>query len=377
MTNECDFLVIGAGVSGAAAAYELAAHGKVILLEMEERPGYHSTGRSAALYTPNYGPPLVCKIAQAAYPFLRQPPPGFADHDLLTPRGAMTVATAGDEHRLDAVLAHSLSAHPIEEVSVARALALCPLLRPEIPSRAAYEPGVMDMDVAAIHQGFLKGLKAQGGRLAVAQEAVAVERQGARWQVQTRDAKFAAPVVVNAAGAWADVLGQLAGCAPIGLSPRRRTGIIVDPPAEFYRPDMPMVDDIGTEAYFKPDGGRIMASPGDAEPVEPQDAQPDDMVIAELADWLERYTRIKIRRIGHSWAGLRSFVADDTPVVGFDSRQPGFFWLAGQGGYGIMMSGPLGRATSELIRHDRLPADLAERGIQPEELSPKRLKDRH
>ena len=377
MTNECDFLVIGAGVSGAAAGYELAAHGTVILLEMEERPGYHSTGRSAALYTPNYGEPLVRKIAQAAYPFLREPPRGFTDHALLTPRGALSVATSGDEGKLDQALAMSATAHPIEEISVARTLELCPLLRPETPKRSLYEAGVMDMDVAAIHQGFLKGLKAQGGRLAVAQQAVAVERQGALWQVQTRDATYAAPIVVNAAGAWADVVGQLAGCAPIGLSPRRRTAIIVDPPAAFYRADMPVVDDAGTEAYFKPDGGRVMASPGDAEPVAPQDAQPDDMVVAELVDWLERYTRIEVRRIGHSWAGLRSFVADHLPVAGFDTVQPGFFWLAGQGGYGIMMSGPLGRAASELIRHDRLPADFTERGIRAEELSPKRLKHRH
>ena len=376
MTQQCDFLVIGAGISGTAAAFELAQFGKVALLEMEEQPGYHSTGRSAALYTPNYGPMPVRRIAQAAYPFLREPPAGFADHALLTPRGALSVATAGDEDKLDALLANSLAAHPVSEISVARTLELCPLLRPETPSRAIYEPGVMDMDVAAIHQGFLKGLKARGGVLAPSHEAIGITRAGDRWQVQTRAAGFSAPIIVNAAGAWADVVGQLAGCKPIGLSPRRRTGIIVDPPAEFYRPDMPMVDDVGTEAYFKPDGGRIMASPGDAEPVAPQDAQPDDMVVAELADWLERYTQVKVRRINHSWAGLRSFVADECPVAGFDDLQPGFFWLAGQGGFGIMMSGPLGRAASELIRHDRLPADLLDRGIRPDQLSPMRLKSR-
>lgn len=374
MTHQFDFIIVGAGISGAAAGYELAPFGSVLLLEMEDRPGYHSTGRSAALYTPNYGPPLVRHIAQAAYPFLREPPPGFADHALLTPRGALTVATRGDEGKLDALLGNSLAAHPIEEVSVARALDLCPLLRPETPARAMFEPGVLDMDVAAIHQGFLKGLKARGGSFAHSHEVVGIERSAGLWRVRTREATFAASVVVNAAGAWADIVGQLAGCKPIGLTPRRRTGIIVDPPAEFYRADMPMVDDIGTEAYFKPDGGRIMASPGDAEPVSPQDAHPDDMVVAELADWLERYTRIKIRRVSHSWAGLRSFVPDEGPVVGFDAVQPGFFWLAGQGGFGIMMSGPLGRAASDLVRTGRLPADLVARGIQPEDLSPIRLK---
>ena len=379
MTDQYDFLVIGAGISGAAAGYELAKHGALLLLEMEERPGYHSTGRSAALYTPNYGPLPVRQISQAAYPFLRQPPAGFTDHPLLTPRGALTVATRGDEAKLDGLLANSLSAHPIEEISLGRTMELCPLLRPETPSRAIYEPGVMDMDVAAMHQGFLRGLKSHGGVVAPSQEAIGIERVGgiervdSMWQVQARAGTFRAPIVVNAAGAWADLVGQLAGCRPIGLTPKRRTGMIVDAPAAFYRADMPMVNDVGTEAYFKPDGGRIMASPADATPVAPQDAQPDDMVIAELADWLQRYTRVEIRRISHSWAGLRSFVADESPVVGFDPDRPGFFWLAGQGGFGIMMSGPLGRAVSELIRHDRLPADLVDRGLRPADLSPIRL----
>ncbi|MDQ7247351.1 NAD(P)/FAD-dependent oxidoreductase [Dongia sedimenti] len=372
MTTDCDFLVIGAGVSGAAAASELAALGSTILLEMEDQPGYHSSGRSAALYTPNYGPAMVREICQAAGAFFDAPPPGFAEHPLLTPRGALTLGIDDPEGAIDALLKDAPPAHPIEEISLERAIELCPLIRPGVFRRAIYEPGVRDMDAAAIHQGYLRGFKARDGRLAVSAQVTALERSGGAWTAVTASGRFRAPVVVNAAGAWADRIGALAGATRIGLQPCLRTVILVEVPPEFCRPSQPVGEVIETWHYFKPEAGRILASPGDETPVDPMDAYPDDMVIAELADYLERHTLLKIERVLRSWAGLRSFVPDHCPVAGPDPRAEGFFWLAGQGGYGIMMSPVLGRATASLIDTGALPEDLKERGLTPADLAPGR-----
>jgi len=373
MTPDCDFLVIGAGVSGAAAAAELAAHGRVLLLEMEDQPGHHSTGRSAALYTPNYGPAVVRQICQAAYPFFRDPPTGFAEHPLLSPRGALSITVEDPDGIADKLLQDAGADHPIEEVSMARAMALCPAIRPGVFRRALYEPGVMDMDAAAIHQGFLRGFKARGGRLVLAAGVESLERSAGIWTAVTRAGRFSAPIVVNAAGAWAERIGLLIGATPIGLQPKLRTAILIEAPPEFCGPSVPVADVLDTWAYFKPEAGRIMASPGDETPVEPMDAYPDDIVIAELADYLERHTLLKIERILRSWAGLRSFVGDHCPVVGFDPKAEGFFWLCGQGGYGIMMSPVLGRTAATLILRDRVPDDLAGRGVSAGTLSPGRF----
>jgi D-arginine dehydrogenase len=373
MTTDCDFLVIGAGVSGAAAAFELASRGRVILLEMEDLPGHHSTGRSAALYTPNYGPAVVRSICQAANDFFRDPPSGFAEHPLLSPRGALSVTVDDPEGIADALLNDAGTEHPVEEISMERASALCPTLRPGVFRRALYEPGVMDMDAAAIHQGFLRGIKARGGKLVVSAEVESLERKAGIWSVATRAGAFRAPIVVNAAGAWADRIGQHAGARRIGLQPKLRTAILIEAPAEFCAPGVPVVDVLDTWAYFKPEAGRMMCSPGDETVVDPMDAYPDDLVVAELVDYLERHTRLKIDRILKSWAGLRSFVGDHCPVVGFDPDADGFFWLCGQGGYGIMMSPVLGRAAAELITRQRLPADLAGRGVNTAMLGPERL----
>ena len=373
MTIDCDFLVIGAGVSGAAAAAELAALGSTILLEMEDQPGHHSSGRSAALYTPNYGPPVVRQICQAAGAFFNAPPPGFADHPLLSPRGALTLGIDDPEGALDALLRNAAPEHPIAEISVAHAMEICPLLRPGVFRRAVLEPGVMDMDAAAIHQGHLRAFKGRGGRLALSSAVTALERKPGAWTAITRGERFRAPVVVNAAGAWADRVGGMAGLAPIGLKPCLRTVMLVEAPAAFCEPGQPVAEVIETWHYFKPEAGRILASPGDETPVEPFDAYPDDMVLAELAHYLEQHTLLKIERILRSWAGLRSFVADHGPVVGFDPGAEGFFWLAGQGGYGIMMSPVLGAATASLIRSGDLPQALAQRGLVPDDLGPARL----
>jgi D-arginine dehydrogenase len=368
-----DVVVIGAGISGASAACLLAGDFSVLLIEAEAQPGYHSTGRSAALFTPNYGNALVRAISRASEAFLRSPPDGFSAHPLLTARGAITVAMWGEEDALRRVLALSTPEHPVMEISAARALELAPVLRPGRVAAAAHEPGVMDMDVAALHQGYLRGLKQNGGQLLCGKAVTRLSRAGGLWHAQVGAAEITATFVVNAAGAWADHVGALAGADPIGLTPKRRTAIIVDAPDGMAVSSMPCVDFASSDAYLKPDGGRIMASPGDQTPVEPHDVQPDDFEVAVLVDWLETETLVKVRRLSGSWAGLRSFVADEAPVAGFDGEVENFFWLAGQGGYGIMMAPALAQATAALIGRGEMPIALRDVGIKPHDLAPGRL----
>ena len=374
MSIGCDFLVIGAGISGAAAAAELARHGRIIVLEAESRPGYHSTGRSAALFTPNYGNRLVRTLVGAGRPFFAAPPTGFSETTLLRPRGQLAFAGADSRAALDELLALSQPGDEIEEITPARALDLVPALRREAVVYAAYERGVWDMDVAAIHQGFLRALSKRGGEVVCDARVEALDYRAGKWQATAGGKTYAAPVVVNAAGAWADELGRLAGARAIGLTPKRRTAVLVDGPADCSA--WPMVDELGLdryECYFKAETGTLMLSPGDATPTPPCDAAPEELDIAIAVDWLERVSHIRVRHLRRKWAGLRSFVADNAPVAGFDPDAEGFVWLAGQGGYGIMLSPTLGRAVAELVTGGDLPADLRALGLSRDSLSPLRL----
>jgi D-arginine dehydrogenase len=247
-------------------------------------------------------------------------------------------------------------------------------MRPEAMAFAAYEDGVMDMDVAAIHQGFLRGLKARGGSVVCDTAVTALDRRGGAWHAETPAGAFVAPVIVNAAGAWADKVAALAGARPVGLVPKRRTAIIVDLPNGMDARSWPAVDEVGYGCYCKPETGRVMASPADATPVEPGDVQPEDLDVAIVADWLERSTHIPVRRIARRWAGLRCFVADDGSVAGFDDEVDGFFWLCGQGGYGIMMSSSLGRTAASLIAKGTLPEDIAAAGVTTADIGPERTR---
>ncbi len=368
-----DYLIIGAGISGAAAAYELAPHGKVLMIEAETMPGYHSTGRSAALFTRNYGNAVVRRINQASHDFFLHPPAGFCTSPLLTPRGSLTIAGPGHEAGLDAILALSSQGHEIERITAARALELAPLLRPGGVASAAYEPGVTDIDVAGLHQGYLRGFRKRGGTLLGGKRVDHLERVEGGWRVVAGDTVLAARIVVNAAGAWAGLVGDMAGAISTGLVPKRRTAIVVDAPPGMLTSAMPAIDFVGSDAYIKPDAGRIMASPGDQTATEPQDAQPDELDVAMLVDWLETETCIKVKRIGSSWAGLRSFVADEQPVVGFDAQAEGFFWLAGQGGYGIMMAPALAKAVAGLINTDALPSFLLDANVTKADIDPRRI----
>jgi len=373
MMRAYDCIVIGAGISGASAAYELALNRRVLLLERESLPGYHSTGRSAALFTPGYGSAVIRKLAAASWSFFNEPPAGFSAVPLLRDRGGLTMARRGRERLLEIRNELPGLGSEVRELTPGLAGALAPMLRTDAFVAALYQPGIKDMDVHAIHAGFLRGFKARSGGVICDARVEMIKRDGEFWQIHTRTDVFSAVLIVNAAGAWAEEIGQIAGACRIGLTPMRRTAILLDVPEDMTSPGLPVVDVAGEEPYFKPEGPRLMASLGDATPTEAQDAQPDEVDIAVLASWLEEVTLLRVERIAARWAGLRSFVADSAPVVGFDPCAPNFLWLAGQGGYGIMIAPALARAVASLVNAGSLPDDFADHGISDGQISPDRL----
>ena len=374
MVRDCDYLIVGSGIAGASAAYHLVHHGKVILLERESQPGYHSTGRSAAVFAESYGPRLMRIMTVASGPFLRKPPAGFASAPLMHPRGALFLAREDQRSLLEELVAELKElSDDLSLVGADEAVKLCPVLRREYVALAARDPTVMDMDVNAIHQGYLRGARAKGAEIVTNAEVTALERKGGRWRNRAAAGEFAAPVLINAAGAWADAVAELAGARQIGLQPKRRTVIIFDAPAAIDMARFPIAADCSEQFYFKPESGRVLASPADETPVEPQDIQPEEMDVALVVDRVERASTLKIERIFRRWAGLRSFVKDKNPVVGFAPDAEGFFWLAGQGGYGIQTSYAMGLTAASLASGRGLPAEVKAHGIDETLLSPSRL----
>lgn len=351
-----DVLIIGAGMAGASVACYLAPHAKVTLLEREAQPGYHATGRSAAMYSETYGNATVRALTTASRAFYFNPPGGFSPYPLLTPRGALIVGGADQHDALREAWRSMQALVPgIEWWTQDQIMRRVPVLRPEAAVYAVYEPDAMDMDVHAIHQGFLRGARRAGARLACDAQVRQIRREGDVWCVETAAGRFCAPVVINAAGAWCDELAKLAGVAPVGLVPMRRTAFICDAPAGSDISGWPLVIDANESFYFKPDAGMLLASPANEDPVAPQDVQPEELDVAIAVDRLERATTMTFPKVRRQWAGLRSFVADKTPVAGFAPDAPGFFWLAGQGGYGIQTAPALGELAAALVRGLPLP----------------------
>jgi len=372
-----DFVIIGGGIAGAGAGYALANAGKfVLLLERESQPGYHTTGRSAALFSETYGNRPIRALTVASRDFLISPPAGFTDAPILTPRGVLQVGSADRAAKLDAAYDEMRKLVPsLQRLTPEQVLAQMPILRPEtVTGGALAEPEAMDIDVHALHRGFLRGMTAAGGRIVTDAEVTGIARNDADWQVETSQGNFSAPVLINAAGAWADVMAGIAGVAPVGLQPKRRTAVTFDPPNGADIHGWPMVLDADETFYFKPDAGRILLSPCDETDSDPCDAQPDEMDIAIAVDRLETATTLQVRRLAAKWAGLRSFVADRTIVCGFDPAAPGFFWLAGQGGYGIQTSAAMSRVAGALALGRSLPQDVADLGLTEADLSPARLR---
>ena len=370
--ERCDFLIIGAGMAGASAAYFLRRHGSVAVLEAESQPGYHTTGRSAAFYAPSYGNEFIRPLTLASGPFLHNPPDGFTDAPLLHKRGALYVAR---EDQLDALQAFhgylSETGAQTEQIGRDEALKRCSALRSDYVAAALYEETCYDIDVDALHQAYLRGM-AQNGRVICDAPAQTIRRVGSDWQVETPVGDFAASVLVNAAGAWADEIAKLAGAAPVGLTPLRRT-IVILPAPETFNPDWPLTLDVDDQFYFKPEAGAVLASPGDETPSPACDAQPEELDIATAVDRLQTATTISAPRIQARWAGLRTFAPDRTPVAGFDPDLPGFFWLAGQGGYGIKTSPALGQMSADLITRGALLDPSVADKVDPAQYTPARF----
>ncbi|HKK30592.1 MAG TPA: FAD-binding oxidoreductase [Alphaproteobacteria bacterium] len=370
-----DILIIGGGMAGASAGYFLAEAGRrVVLLEREDRCGHHTTGRSAALYSQAYGNAAVCALTIAGQDFFANPPAGFTDHPLLSPRGALFIGRPDQTTDVEAAVAEGQQLVPtVRLVDAVEARRISPALREDYVACAGYEPDARDIDVNALHQGFLRGLRARGSEVAVNAEVQALERKKGLWHVRTSAGLFSAPIVVNASGAWADTVGRMAGCRPVGCVPKRRTAFLFVPPEGADISAWPLTVDIEETFYFKPDAGLILGSPADETPVEPHDAFADEMDIAIGADRIQTASTLEIHSIKHSWAGLRSFVADKTPVAGFDPEQEGFFWLCGQGGYGIQTAPGLGASAAALVQGRDVPEHVRKLGLSAADLSPERL----
>jgi D-arginine dehydrogenase len=365
-------VVVGAGISGAAAAYRLAVDCDVVLVEMESGPGMHATGRSAAVLSETSGSPAVCALALASRPFFVAPPDDALDSTVLTPRGLLWVADGPSAPLLDdlAAVAGSIDVRA-ELLDGDAATRLVPVLRSDWVTRALHEPDAMSIDVARLLDGFLGGFRRRGGTVRLASPALRIERNGSGWRVHLPDDSIDAEVVVNAAGAWADEIAHRAGVPALGLQPLLRTAFTF--PVEGVG-RWPLVMDVASRFYFEPEGPGLLASPGDETPSEPCDARADDVAIAMTVDVLAEATTLQVRGVKSTWAGLRTFAPDRVPVVGEEPEHPGFFWLAGQGGAGIKTSPAMADVLASVVVGSPFPAALTRLGIDPDILSPVRFR---
>jgi D-arginine dehydrogenase len=358
-----DVIVIGAGIAGATAAAQLSADRKVALIEAEEAAGYHSTGRSAAIWILNYGPPDVRVLTGLSRPFFENPPPGFTDAPVMSRRA---VAFLAPEDQVDHLRALVNGGSGLTEISPADLKKRVPALRDGYTVAAAIEEDAFDMDVAALHQGFLRMLRTHGGTLALRSRTGRIERKGADWQVEVSGGTlFHAPVIVNASGAWGDTVAEQAGVAKLGLTPKRRTGVIIDP-APFIPTDWPMLNDVDHTWYCRAEARtKLMVSPADETDIHAHDVQPDELDVAIAIDRMQQALDIEVRRVEHSWAGLRTFTPDRSLAIGW-SETPGFFWAVGQGGYGIQTSPAAGKLVTDLVSgRDPGPAGVILGDIDP------------
>jgi D-arginine dehydrogenase len=373
MAEAFDVVVLGAGMAGASVAAHLSASLKVALVEREDQPGRHATGRSTAIYSETYGNAVIRALSKASRAFFETPPTGFTDTPLIRPRGVIHVARDDQLGALRAFHAAPDVAPVTRWLGADEARALSPMFRGDQLAAAVQEPGAADLDVNALHQVYLRLFRRNGGRLILDADVTGLAPSGEGWRIQTSAGKLSAGVVVNAAGAWADTVAGLAGVATIGLEPRRRTVLRFDPPPGVDISDWPVAIDIDEQFYFKPDAGLLLLTPADETPSPPCDAQPEELDVAIAIDRLQRATFLEVGQVRSRWAGLRTFAPDRTPVVGYDREAKGFFWLAGQGGYGIQTAPALSRLAAALVKGEVPPADILACGISVADLSPARF----
>jgi D-arginine dehydrogenase len=372
MSSQPDILIIGGGIAGASAAAELARTHRVVVLEGEFAPGYHSTGRSAAVFSESYGNRTVRALTRASRDFFHRPPAGFSAYPLLKRRSWLHVASASQASTLESFLATQDVALRVRPVGPEEALKLSPLLKPETAAAGgAYEKDAADIEVDALHQGYLRLLRQRGGTILTGAQVTALARSGGKWRLGSTVGEFEAGVVINAAGAWADAVATLAGIGPMRIQACRRTAVLVELSDGEISDAWPLTIDIEEAYYFKPDAGLLLISPADETPVEPCDVQPEELDVAIAIDRLEKATRVTVGRVRRKWAGLRSFTPDRSPVIGFDGAAPGFFWLAGQGGYGIQTAPAAAALAAALVRDEGRPPELA--SFEPAEVSPARF----
>ncbi|KNY18297.1 glycerol-3-phosphate dehydrogenase [Shinella sp. SUS2] len=369
-----DIAIIGGGIAGLSLAYFLSPFRSVVVLEQEGALGYHSTGRSAAEFTLRDNAPLVNALARASHDFLMQPPEGFADVPLLIERGSIILGTAEKtalvRARFEAAKALGVAVEWLDEAAM---LARAPMLDPAYAAAAYFDPDYWDIEVDALLQAYARHARRNGAQILEGQTFSGARRVAGAWRIETGGDTISAGTLVNAAGGWADAVATLSGVAPAGIVPHRRTAITVDLPGGIDASRLPEINEIEELFYFKPEGGRLLASPADATPCEPADVQPEELDIAYAAHYVEEVTTLSVRRVFKSWAGMRSFSADRLPVIGPAKDEPSFFWLAGQGGYGILTSPALGSLSAALLTGSSMPEPLAREGITAETFSPSRF----
>lgn len=370
MGSSTEFLIVGSGIAGASLACALTRAGAadVLVVEAEATGSYHASRRSAAMYMASYGNSPVRALTRRSLPFFLAPPDDFVDAPLLHRRGHLTVADETGLEQLRQVSERS-GAHPI---STTEARTMVPALREDQIAAAILDPEAADIDTDLLYQSYVRAARRAGAKFRHGARFAGAERRGGRWLARVGGEAVEASCVICAAGAWADEVAQACGVEPIGLAPLRRTALLVSPPASWAIRDWPMVMTVGETLYFKPDAGKLLVSPADETPSAPCDAGADEWDVALAVDRLERLVDIAVRRVDHSWAGLRTFAPDRTPVVGFDPASPRFFWFAGQGGYGFQLAPALAAAGAAILTGTPSPgfgdADAAR-------IAPDRLRD--
>jgi D-arginine dehydrogenase len=368
-----DVAIIGGGIAGLSLAYFLSPHRSVVVLERETALGYHSTGRSAAEFVLRYNAPEVCALAAVAKDFFDSPPDGFSEIPLLKQRGGVMIANAEKAARLEEVFRAELAFTPeLEPLDEEEMLVRIPILRPGYAATAFYDPNFWDIEVESLLQGYVKSARRNAAEIRERHAVLSARHDGQTWTVETANGPVRAKTIVNAAGGWADSIAKIFGVKPLGIVPHRRTAITVDLPEGIDISDMPEINEIDEDFYMKPDAGRLFASPADATPCEPGDVQPEELDIAWAAHYVEEATTVPVRRVAKSWAGMRSFSPDKLPVIGFAPDRPDFFWLAGQGGYGILTSPALGNLAASLLAKASEPDCFGAQALDPRPFSPLR-----
>jgi len=364
-----DILVIGGGIAGLSAAAALSHHARVTVLEAEEQIGYHSSGRSATMMHYALGDWLVRALTLASRPFFDQPPEGFSEVPLGHRMPVLVHGREEEREALDGLEAEISPFAELERLDAAGLHALCPLLK-EDARHGIVDRNAIRLDPHALLQGSLRRLRGSGGELRTGERIAAIERDAVAWTVTSeKGQRFSAPILVNAAGSWPDEVARLAGVQPLGLEPKRRTIITFDAPPGTDLDRLPFAKTIGDELYFAPESGRLFASPMDEVQSEPMDAQPDEYEVALAAHRMEERTIVQVRQIHSKWAGLRTFTADRHPAVGFAAEAEGFFWLAGQGGFGLQTSPAMAAIVESLIMGTPWPV----RNVPAADLSPGRF----